>query len=301
VQEYDLATGKLIRSWDALEHISPHESQATLPTNGFPWDAYHINSIQLTGDGKFVVSMRNTWAAYLVDAASGRIDWTLGGRRSSFRLGPGAGFQWQHDVRLQPGSTVSLFDDHCCQLTGGGTSVKATGPSRGLLLRLDQRARTASLAAQLGQSEGFESEFMGDTQPLAGGTTFVGWGSERYFSEYDRSGKLLFEGILPEPDLTYRAQVAQWDGTPEEPPSGAARRTGSSTTVYASWNGATKLASWRVLGAATAGGQMRRLASRPRAGFETAIAVPSGSTTFQLQALDAGGRLLATSKTFGVG
>jgi hypothetical protein len=301
VQEYDLATGKLIRSWDALRHISLHQSQATLPTNGFPWDAYHINSIQLLPGGKFIVSMRNTWGAYLVDAATGRIEWTLGGRGSSFSFGRGASFEWQHDVRMQPGGTVSLFDDHCCQLTGGGTSVKATGPSRGLVLRVNTRARTASLLAQYGQHEGFESEYMGNTQPLPGGGAFVGWGSERYLSEYDRSGKLLFEGILPEPNRSYRAQLATWHGMPDTKPAGAARRSGPATTVYASWNGATKLASWRVLGAATAGGPFRTLASRSRSGFETAIPVTGASASFEVQALDAGGRALGTSGPFGAG
>ncbi len=49
VQEYDLTTGKLVRSWDALDHIPLGDSQATLPTNGFPWDAYHVNSIDVPG------------------------------------------------------------------------------------------------------------------------------------------------------------------------------------------------------------------------------------------------------------
>jgi EmrB/QacA subfamily drug resistance transporter len=298
VQEYDLASGKLIRSWDALRHISLNESQASLPTNGFPWDAYHINSIQLVSPGRFIVSMRNTWGAYLVDAATGRIEWTLGGRGSSFKFGPGAGFEWQHDVRMQPDGTVSLFDDHCCQLTGGGTSVKATGPSRGLVLRLNQGARTASLVSQYGHREGFESEYMGDTQPLPGGGAFVGWGSERYFSEYDRSGNLVFEGILPEPDRSYRAQLAPWEGMPETKPAAVARRSSSATKVYASWNGATKLASWRVLGASAAGGAMHAIATAPRSGFETAISVPSGYASFEVQALDGSGHTLATSAPF---
>jgi len=274
------------------------ESQATLPTNGFPWDAYHVNSIQLLGGGKFLVSMRNTWAAYLVDAASGRIEWTLGGRHSTFRFGPGAGFRWQHDVRLGRDSTVALFDDHCCQQTGGGTSVKAPAPSRGLVLRLDQSMHTASVAGQYGEREGFESEYMGNAQPLAGGNTFVGWGSERYFSEYDPAGKLIYEGILPEPDRTYRAQVEPWSGMPLTKPSGAARRNTTSTTVYASWNGATRLASWRVLGAGASGGSMHEIAKAPRSGFETTIPVPSGYASFEVQALDAGGKMLATSEAF---
>ncbi len=302
VQEYDIATGKLMRTWDALQHISLHESVATVPTNGFPWDAYHINSIQLVSPGKFLVSMRNTWAAYLVDTASGRIEWTLGGRKSSFKFGPGAGFEWQHDVRMEPRtSTVSLFDDHCCQLTGGGTSVHATGASRGLIIKLDQGARTASLVSQYGEREAFESEYMGDTQPLSDGGAFIGWGSEPYFSEYDRSGKLVFEGVLPEPDRSYRAQLEPWEGVPETKPAAAARRSGSTTKVYASWNGATKLVSWRVFGASAAGGAMRQIAAMPKSGFETSVAVPSGYASFEVQALDAKGHALATSSAFAAG
>ena len=51
VMEFNLKTGKLVRIWDALDHIPLSESYATLPTNGFPWDAYHINSISLSGQG----------------------------------------------------------------------------------------------------------------------------------------------------------------------------------------------------------------------------------------------------------
>ena len=148
VQEYNLKTGRLLHSWDALDHIPLEDSYASVPTNGFPWDAYHVNSISLTGNGQFLVSMRNTWAAYRVDVATGRIEWTLGGKRSSFAFGQGAAFEWQHDVAFGPGSTVNMFDDHCCQLTGGGTSVPATGPSRGLVLKLDESAKTATLVAQ---------------------------------------------------------------------------------------------------------------------------------------------------------
>jgi EmrB/QacA subfamily drug resistance transporter len=302
VQEYNLKTGKLVRSWDALDHIPLSESQASLPTNGFPWDAYHVNSIDLTGNGSFLVSMRNTWSAYMV-AANGKIEWTLGGRNSSFELGPGAAFQWQHDVRLQGGGDtnleVSLYDDHCCQLTGGGTYVNPTAPSRGLVLNLDQQTRRATLLAQYGQGGGFTSDYMGDTQPLPNGNVFVGFGSEPYFSEYSQSGKLLFEGELPGPDLTYRATLQQWVGEPLVPPVGAARRTGGSTTVYASWNGATRVVSWRVLaGNGTGTATPTVVATAARSGFEAAIPVPQGYESFRVQALDANGRTIGTSRRF---
>jgi hypothetical protein len=166
------------------------------------------------------------------------------------------------------------------------------------VIRLNQHAKTASLVSQYGSSEGFESEYMGDTQPLADGGTFVGWGSERYLSEYDSSGKLRYEGIMPEPDRSYRAQLEPWEGMPDTKPAAAARRDGSATKVYASWNGATMLASWRVLGASSPGGSMRVLATAPRSGFETSISVPAGYASFEVVALDAKGHRLSTSSAF---
>ncbi len=300
VQEYDIRTGKLLFDWDALKHISLSQSEASLPTNGFPWDAYHVNSIQLVGRGTFLVSMRNTWATYLVNARTGAIEWTLGGRQSDFKFGAGAEFQWQHDARLQSPSTLTVFDDHCCQLTGGGSQVEATAPSRGLVLNLDQATRTATLAASYGADQKIESAYMGDTQPLANGNVFVGWGNEPYFSEYTHSGKLLFEGELPGPDLSYRAAIEPWVGLPLTSPAGAAARAGASTTVYASWNGATEVTAWRVLGAASPGQKMKALvASHPKSGFETSIAVPSGEASFEVQALDSAGHVLGTSAAFG--
>jgi EmrB/QacA subfamily drug resistance transporter len=301
VQEYNLKTGKLLRTWDALDHIPLGDSYASVPTNGFPWDAYHVNSIDLTGNGTFLVSMRNTWAAYMVNLATGNIEWTLGGKHSSFSLGPGAAFQWQHDVRLgvggHTGLTVSMFDDHCCQLTGGGTSVPATGPSRGLVLELDQSTHTATLVAQYSGGGKFETEYMGDTQPLANGNTFVGWGSEPYFSEYSSSGKLLLEGSFPGSDLSYRSTLEQWVGEPLTDPAAAARQVDGSTTVYASWNGATQVVSWRVL-AGPGASRMTVVARAPKSGFETAIPVPASYESFQVQALGAGGRAIGASRPF---
>jgi len=301
VQEYSLATGKLLRSWDALDHIPLSGSYASLPTNGFPWDAYHVNAIDLVGDGTFVVSMRNTWAAYKVNIDTGSIEWTLGGKHSSFRFGPGAQFQWQHDVVVYPDTQLlTVFDDHCCQITGGGTFVSPTGASRGLVLRLDQRTRTATLAGQYTHGAGFDADYMGSIEPLANGNEFVGWGSQPQFTEYDASGRILLNATLPGPDQSYRANLEQWVGLPLDPPAGAARTTEGRTTVYASWNGATQVASWRVLAGPSAG-RLAVAATSAKSGFETAIPVPPGDTTFRLEALDLDGRLLGTSEPFTVG
>jgi EmrB/QacA subfamily drug resistance transporter len=298
VQEYDLWTGKLVRSWDALDHIPLSDSRATLPTNGFPWDAYHVNSISLPGDGTFVVSMRNTWAVYKVSIATGRIEWTLGGRHSSFALGRGAEFEWQHDVAVYPGSSlITVFDDHCCQIDSGGTYVSPTGASRGIVLRLSEPTHAATLADQYTEGPDFDADYMGNIQPLGNGNEMVGWGSASYLSEYSASGQLLLNATLPRPDITYRTIVEPWVGVPLYPPSGAARHKDGRTTVYVSWNGATEVAFWRVLGGSSAG-DLTAVASTARTGFETAIAVPQGYSTFEVVAFDAHGHAIGTSRPF---
>jgi EmrB/QacA subfamily drug resistance transporter len=296
VQEYDLTTGKLVRSWDALDHIPLGDSKASLPTNGFPWDAYHVNAIDVPGDGSFIVSMRNTWAAYKVNVATGKIEWTLGGPHSSFKIGPGADFQWQHDVVTYPGSPlITMFDDHCCQINSGGTYVSPTAASRGLVLKLDQKTHTATLAGQYSHGSKFDSDYMGSLEPLANGNEMVGWGSSPFITEYSASGDMLLDARLPGSDITYRAKVEPWVGLPLYPPAAAARQKDGKTTVYASWNGATEVTSWKVL----AGGQT--VATAAKSAFETAIPVSQSSKTFTVQALNAHGKAIGTSRQFSVG
>jgi hypothetical protein len=66
-------------------------------------------------------------------------------------------------------------------------------------------------------------------------------------------------------------------------------------TVYASWNGATEVASWRVL----SGGDLDKLepaGSAPRRGFETAVTVYTHQPYVAVEAIDSKGRVLGTSE-----
>ena len=297
LQEYDLKTGRLLSTWAASDHIPLTDSETTPPPNGFPWDAYHINSLQILGDGRALVSMRNTSAGYLFDRTTGKVVWQIGGKHSSFDLPEDARFEWQHDMQLHGDTTLTLFDNHCCDITGAGQYLPSHKESRGLELRLDTGAHTAAVVHAFSHGETFHSEYMGNVQLLDGGGAFVGWGQVPFLSAFDAKGRLVFDGAFPSPDIAYRSWVRPWVGLPLTKPSGAARARGGRTTVYASWNGATKLARWRVLGAAGAG-PLRRVAQRGKGGFETAIRVAAGLTRFQVQALDADGRVLAASTVF---
>ena len=298
-QEYDLKTGKLLYTWDALDHIPLADSYAKPLANGF-WDAYHLNSIQPAGNGTLLVSMRTEWAAYLVNIGTGKIEWTLGNgtANSSFKFVPSsAQFQWQHDVELHPGGVVSVFDDHCCNTIGPAELAPPTGPSRALVLKLNLAQHTATLVHQYTHGSHVDAGFLGNTDLLPDGNVAVGWGTAPYFSEFSASGELLLDAVWPTPDQSYRAYLQNWVGTPFWLPSGAVRTVGGKTTVYASWDGATQVVGWRVL-AGSGANHLSLVATKTKAGFETAIRVTGSYKVFKVQAVDAGGHVIGTSIGF---
>lgn len=299
VQEYDLQTGRLLYTWDAYRHVPLSESYQAPPAKPtVPWDAYHGNSVDLVGNGRFLVSMRNTWAAYLVDAKTGKIAWTLGGKDSGISVPSNARFEWQHDVILSKGDLLTVFDDNCCEILGGGTLGSPGGPAKGLVLKLDQKKRTVDLVHQYLHGSNFDVAFTGSMQLLPNGNALVGWGSQPYFSEYTKAGKMLLDAVFPGKDLSYRALYTDdWVGSPDFPPSGAARTVHGKTTVYASWNGATRVAAWRVL-AGRAVGHLTAVAKKAKSGFQTAVPLARSYKLFKVQALDNRGRVLGTSEAF---
>ena len=137
----------------------------------------------------------------------------------------------------------------------------------------------------------------GNAQTLADGSVVVGWGGRNpLFSQFDAGGRLVFDARFRDPDAeSYRAYRLPWSARPASRPALVARARGAGMVVYASWNGATAVAAWRVV---APGGRAAPavLARAPRAGFETAIRVARRAPRIAVQALDAGGRVLATSR-----
>ena len=307
VQEYNLQTGQLMYTWDALNPGGtpniPLSQSKYKPFPGIPWDAYHINSIQLTGNETFLVSMRNTWTAYLVNRLTNGVEWTLSGnpRNSTFALPANAQFHWQHDVELHAGNVVSVFDDACCGIKGvsGGKPQLDPHPyglSRGLLLKLDLTNHTGSFVTQYTKANKVAS-FLGNIQLLPNGNVALGWGNQPFFSEYSKRGRVLLDAVWPSPDLGYRTYVQKWVGIPFFPPSGAVRNNQGKSTVYASWDGDTQVVSWKVL-AGTSAQSLKAVASNTKTGFETAIPLTSSFKVYEVQALDSHNHVLGTSKPF---
>jgi hypothetical protein len=302
VIEYDIKTGKIVHEWSADQHIPLEQSQVrTSPQNPNAYDPWHINSIDVDADGNWLVSMRNTWAIYKVDSKTGQILWTLGGSASSFSVPDDVAFAFQHDARWRPGGQISIFDNDCCAFIPQPSGPPKAAPpvhgqqSRGLVMNVDEAAKTVSFATDRKLYD-LTSGTQGNMQLLPNGNALMGWGQQPFFSEYSKTGQLLLSVRFPDPDESYRAYRYPWIGHPSGRPSVAAAPSGARTRVYASWNGATEVAAYRVFAGPTA----RKLAvvstRAPRRGFETAITVRSAGPIVQVQALDAKGRVLGTSR-----
>jgi hypothetical protein len=299
VQEIDIPTGLVLFQWDSLDHVPVSDSYEGHPKlNHNPYDYFHVNSVDVDNDGNLVISGRNTWAAYKVDHRTGAVIWRLGGKHSSFKLAPGVYWAFQHDVRIRANSDwfITLFDD-----SAGPPKIHTQ--SRGIKLIVSLRHMTVRQVASHVHAPPLSANFEGNFQQLRDRHDFLGWGQQAYFSEYDPQGNLIFDGRFVAagpgtPDSSYRAYRFAWNGTPVTLPAIAVVLQGSSTMVYVSWNGATNVASWRVLGGSSPGA-LTQVGTAAKRGFETAIKIPS-QTFVAVQALDRRGNVLSTSTTLKV-
>ena len=76
---------------------------------------------------------------------------------------------------------------------------------------------------------------------------------------------------------------------------GSLNDTGEETIVHTSWNGATEVASWRVLAGKRTGPLTAR--RRPRERLRSSTILPKQYACVAVQALDSAGHVLGTSRT----
>ena len=70
VQEVDIASGEVLFEWHSLEHVGLEESHFEPPKNPeWPFDYFHVNSIDMDDDANLLVSARRTSAVYTRSSA----------------------------------------------------------------------------------------------------------------------------------------------------------------------------------------------------------------------------------------
>lgn len=108
--------GEALFTWSALDHIDSTQGDAqpgdtgvsreaawdflvsTISPHKTTTDQQHLNAIEKDSQGNYMISSRHYSTIYYLSPA-GDILWQLGGKNSSFQMGEGTDFYWQHDAR----------------------------------------------------------------------------------------------------------------------------------------------------------------------------------------------------------
>lgn len=285
IQEIAIPSARVLFEWRSLDHVAIEESYASY--TGHAYDYFHVNSVDVDADGNLLVSARNTWAVYKVHAKTGKVLWRLGGKRSDFRMGAGTRFAWQHDARHHDeGRLISIFDN--------SAAPPVAPTSRVLVIALDRRARYAKLVREYAHPRRLLAPFMGNAQLLPNGNVVVGWGGLPYITEFHRDGGVRFDARLPRGGMNYRAFRLPWIGRPQKAPRLVRRAVSGRRRLYASWNGATQVADWRLETRSGVEG-FTPVLTKAKKGFETSLRVPVSGDFAIAVALAADGRILGRS------
>lgn len=282
-QVVNVTTGEVQFEWFSTNHVDVTAAQLQPNStdtggDGFTpataFDAFHINSIDRTPSGNYLVSARHTCTLYYVNSTDRSISWKLSYLGDSdFKL-TNFNFSYQHDARLisenATTTILTIFDN----ASNGYTTT--TAQSSGKLIAVDHTSGTATMLSNttFPGTDGILATSQGNTQMLSNGGFFHSWGSNPYFSEHAPNGTAVLLAQFADPGTAqnYRAFSADWESTPADTMPEVysySLNSSSPTHVYISWNGATTVAAWRVYGTQAIGDGFAVLGNVTKAGFET--------------------------------
>lgn len=296
-QEVDIESGNVIFTWQSLDHVDPKLCFTTPGETGSgadnPWDYFHINSVEKDSKGNYLISSRHCAALYYISGSDGSIIWTMGGQNSSFEMGENATFWFQHYARWRDNETkISLFDN-----AATGWDVREEH-ARGLLLDIDFENKKVDVNTQMVPFNVTPSPSQGSNHLQPNGNWLIGWGEIPYISEYSPTGELLWAAQFGVGDVqSYRAHRANWTGLPSTQPSLALQNNDANEPkLYMSWNGATEVKTWEVLGANDSTSEPESLWNVTRDSFETESALQnSAHEMFMVRARDGNSNVLGQS------
>ena len=212
IQELNRA-GRVVWAWNSKDHIGIgenggwwHQQYRVLPDGTRVFDYFHLNAVTPDGDG-LIVSGRHVDAVYRIDRATGDVDWKLGGTRrpESLRVTGDTGshetFSGQHDARLLPDGTLTVYDNH------------TPGDPRAVRFRIDAAKHTAHLLEQVREPALDWSPAEGSARRLPGGDWVVSWGATPLLEELRATNDPTWRLTL-EKGQSYRMQPIPYGTLP---------------------------------------------------------------------------------------
>ncbi len=185
-------------SWDEF----PYAGEAM--TNGVVSEYPHTNSVSVdpdTGDVLLSLYLADTLA--MVDPATGRATWTLGGARSDWTVAEGEAFAHQHSpVLLDGGARLALFDN------GAGAE---SDPAEAAIYDLDWDSFTATRSFAFDEGGEHQQVTTGSAVPV-GESVLVAWGSDASLTQVSLAGEVEWEVQWHGDLFGYTAHVADLAG-----------------------------------------------------------------------------------------
>lgn len=204
--------GNVVWEWSTAGHIGLEETGRWWPTallGAAGADIVHMNAVEPVGDDAVLISLRHTDAVYKVDKATGSIIWKLGGtwtpKSLTVKGDPEGAYPLggQHDVRLLPGGTATEYE-----ITVHDNNTNLPGPPRGVRYKIDEAAKTATLAEQVTDPEAPSSFCCGSARRSADGSWLFSWGGSSLVTEFDGAGQRTFKLGFGGTAFSYRAVSA---------------------------------------------------------------------------------------------
>jgi len=269
VQELD-TEHNVVFEWRSWDHIAITETLESLTAKTIT--VVHGNSIEPDRDGNILVSCRNLDAVIKIDRQTGDVIWRLGGKRNQFTFVGDEGFHRQHDARRLPSGNLTLFDNR--------TDILPLY-SRAVEYRLDEVKKTATRVWQYRHTPEIYAPWLSNAQRLPNGNTLISWGQPApNATEVSPGGTPVFElGYATQAQASYRVFRFPWQGWPTWGPVLVLDGSGGRSILHFSWNGATEIASYRILAGNTRLPQ-KVIGEATKRSFETTFDIASASSAY---------------------
>lgn len=283
VQELD-ASDLVVFEWRSWDHIAITETTEDLTAQRVNYT--HGNAIERDYDGNILISARNLDQIIKLNRQTGEMMWRLGGQKNDFTLLDDVQFfHRQHDIRRLPNGHITLFDNR---------SDLTPYYSRAVEYALDETAKTATRVWEYRNTPDVYAAWLANVQRLPSGNTLIGWGLESpAATQVGPDGEKQFEfSFRSSGEGSYRVFRFPWVGRPTWPPALAFEKREGRAYLSFSWNGATEIAGYRVLGGVGLTPDTL-IATKERTGFATSLDITEAAMafcSFQVMPLDREGR-----------
>ncbi|PYI10547.1 hypothetical protein BO78DRAFT_393966 [Aspergillus sclerotiicarbonarius CBS 121057] len=301
--EMDTATGEVLFEWSSPGYIPIHESVkvdprwAASPQPG--WDYVHVNSIDKSSTGDYLLSARFTSTLYLISGEDGHIIWRLGGKFSDFVQD--FTFSKQHHARFVESNATHAIISFLNNASDEAENEESTSAAMFVQVDTTTTPMTARMLKHYNRPDGGLTRLRGSVQTLPNGNIFVGWSEQGMQSEHSPDGKVLMQARFASTRFsTYRSYKFPFIGRPSAPPDVVASVYGTdetdlATIFHVSWNGATDVASWNFYARADRKGLPILIGNTTKFDFETMYIADGYLDWVSIEAVDKDGNILGTS------